>query len=143
MFPGFFWSLYFVGPKDPAKFPPKITQIVTQYFPPQIERSPTSFCRSAGRRLFPLISGRKNQHNKHKLYGPAFAWTSLTLTPACPWVKKFLPITGATETHTFGCGRPGLSARTSMTHFLSPIVALIVVGVLFQQYSRGSPRPQA
>ena len=47
--------------------------------------------------LFKLIeSGKKKQH-KHKLFGPDFPRTFLTLTPGGPWVKKFLPITGAAE----------------------------------------------
>ena len=59
-------------------------------------------------------SGKKKQH-KHKLFGPDFPRTFLTLTPGCPGVKKFLPITGAAEKRTFWCGRPRFSARTSMT----------------------------
>ena len=59
-------------------------------------------------------SGKKKQH-KHKLFGPDFPRTFLTLTPGRPWVKKFLPITGAAEKRTFWCGRPRFSARTSMT----------------------------
>ena len=61
-----------------------------------------------------LISGKKKQH-KHKLFGPDFPRTFLTLTPGRPWVKKFLPITGAAEKRTFRCGRPRFLARTSMT----------------------------
>ena len=61
-----------------------------------------------------LNSGKKKQH-KHKLFGPDFPRTFLTLTPGCPGVKKFLPTTGAAGKHTFWCGRPRLSARTSMT----------------------------
>ena len=61
-----------------------------------------------------LHSGKKKQH-KHKLFGPDFPRTFLTLTPERPWVKKFLPITGAAEKRTFWCGRPRFSARTSMT----------------------------
>ena len=60
------------------------------------------------------FSGKKKQH-KHKLFGPDFPRTFLTLTPECPGVKKFLPITGAAEKCTFWCGRPQFSARTSMT----------------------------
>ena len=59
-------------------------------------------------------SGKKKQH-KHKLFGPDFLRTFLTLAPECPWVKKFLPITGAAEKRTFWCGRPQFSAGTSMT----------------------------
>ena len=61
-----------------------------------------------------LCSGKKKQH-KHKLFGPDFPRTFLTLTPGRPWVKKFLPITGAAEKRTFWCGRPRFLARTSMT----------------------------
>ena len=60
------------------------------------------------------FSGKKKQH-KHKLSGPDFPRTFLTLTPGCPGVKKFLLITGAAEKRTFWCGRPRFSARTSMT----------------------------
>ena len=43
--------------------------------------------------------GRKKQH-KHKLFGPDFLRTFLTLTPGCPGVKKFLLTTGAAgKTH--------------------------------------------
>ena len=58
-------------------------------------------------------SGKKKQH-KRKLFGPDFPRTFLTLTPGCPGVKKFLPITGATEKCTFWCGHPRFSVRTSM-----------------------------
>ena len=61
-----------------------------------------------------FLSGKKKQH-KHRLFGPDFPRTFLTLTPGRPWVKKFLPITGAVEKRTFWCGRPRFSARTSMT----------------------------
>ena len=54
---------------------------------------------SWGRRLC-KISGKKKQH-KHKLFGPDFLRTFLTLTPGCPGVKKFLPATGAAENRTF------------------------------------------
>ena len=50
-----------------------------------------------------------------ELFGPDFPQTFLTLTPGRPWVKKFLPITGAAEKCTFWCGHPRCSARTSMT----------------------------
>ena len=60
------------------------------------------------------IEGRKKQH-KHKVFGPDFPRTFLTLTPECPGVKKFLPTTGAAGKRTFWCGRPRFSARTSMT----------------------------
>ena len=61
-----------------------------------------------------LKSGKKKQH-KHKLFGPNFLRTFLTLTPGWPGVKKFLPISGAAGKRTFWCGRPRFSARTSMT----------------------------
>ena len=55
----------------------------------------------------PYFSGKKKQHtSKHKLFGPDLPRTFLTLTPGRPWVKKFLPITGAAEKRTFWCGRP-------------------------------------
>ena len=60
------------------------------------------------------VSGKKKQH-KHKLFGPDFQRTFLTLTPGCAGVKKFLPTTGAAGKRTFSCGRPRFSARTSMT----------------------------
>ena len=58
--------------------------------------------------------GKKKQH-KHKLFGPDFPRTFLTLTPGRPWVKKFLPSTGAAEKRTFWCGHPRFLAWTSMT----------------------------
>ena len=61
-----------------------------------------------------LDSGKKKQH-KHKLFGPDFPRTFLTLAPGCPRVKKFLPTTGAAGKRTFWCGRPRFSARSSMT----------------------------
>ena len=61
------------------------------------------------------LAGKKKQQHKHKLFGPDFPRTFLTLTPGRPGVKKFLPITGATEKRTFWCGRPRFLARTSMT----------------------------
>ena len=60
------------------------------------------------------MSGKKNQR-KHKLFGPNFLRTFLTLTLECPGVKKFLPITRAAGKRTFRCGCPRFSARTSMT----------------------------
>ena len=60
------------------------------------------------------ISGKKKQH-KHKLFGPDFLRTFLTLTPECPGVKKFLPTTGTAGKRTFWRGRPRFSARTSMS----------------------------
>ena len=61
-----------------------------------------------------LFQGRKKQH-KHKLFGPDFLRTFLTVTPGYPGVKKFLPTTGAAGKRTFWYGRPRFSARTSMT----------------------------
>ena len=65
-------------------------------------------------RMVKVLYAGKKKH-KHKLFGPDFPRTFLTLTPGCPGVKKFLPITGATGKRTFRCGRPRFSARTSMT----------------------------
>ena len=59
-------------------------------------------------------SGKEKQH-KHKLFGPDFPRTFLTLTPGCPGVEKFLPTTGAAGKRSFWCGRPWFAARTSMT----------------------------
>ena len=42
------------------------------------------------------LSRKKKQH-KHKLFGPNFLQIFLTLTPGCPGVKKFLPISGAAK----------------------------------------------
>ena len=50
-------------------------------------------------------SGKKKQH-KHKLFGPDFPRTFLTLTPGCPGIKKFLPTTAAAGKCTFWRGRP-------------------------------------
>ena len=58
---------------------------------------------------------REEKQHKHKLFGPDFPRTFLTLTPGCPGVKKFLPTTGAAGKRTFWCGRPRCSARPSMT----------------------------
>ena len=57
-------------------------------------------------------SGKEKRH-KHKLFGPDFPQTFLTLTPGCPGVKKFLPplwpqenaLFGA-DVHDFRRGRP-------------------------------------
>ena len=70
-----------------------------------------------GKRLMQVMSHRsgKEKQHKHKLYGPDFPRTFLTLTPGCPGVKKFLPITVAAEKRTFWCGRTRFSVRTSMT----------------------------
>ena len=63
--------------------------------------------------LVPYTQGRKNSININFLV--RISRTFLTLTPGRPWVKKFLPITGAAEKRTFWCGRPRFLARTSMT----------------------------
>ena len=68
----------------------------------------------AGYEKYRVYAGKKKQH-KHKLFGPDFPRTFLTLTPGCPGVKKFLPTTGAAGKRTFWCGRPRFSARTSVT----------------------------
>ena len=70
---------------------------------------------------------RKKKQHKHKLFGPDFPQTFLTLTPGCPRVKKFLPTTGAAGKRTFWCGRPCFSARTSMLskNFVQKKFALI------------------
>ena len=44
-FPRFFLSLYIVAQKNPAKFPPNFLSNSL----PKVKKSPTSFCRSAGR----------------------------------------------------------------------------------------------
>ena len=58
------------------------------------------------------VSGKIKQQ-KHKLFGPDFPRTFLTLTPARPWVKKFLPSLGpqknalsGADVHDFRRGRP-------------------------------------
>ena len=72
-------------------------------------------CWPAMRRISMFLNqGRKKQH-KHKLFGPDFPRTFVTLMPGCPGVTKFLPTTGAAGKRTFWCGRPRFSARTSMT----------------------------
>ena len=58
---------------------------------------------------------KKKKQHKRRPFGPDFPRTSLTLTPGCPGVKKFLPTIGAAGKRTFRCGRPRFSARTSMT----------------------------
>ena len=55
------------------------------------------------------------KQHKHKLVGPNFLRTFLTLTPGCPGVKKFLPTTRAAGKHTFWCGHPRFLVQTSMT----------------------------
>ena len=47
------------------------------------------------------FQGRKKQH-KHKLFGPDFLRTFLTLTPECPGVKSFSPSPGPQENALFG-----------------------------------------
>ena len=49
----------------------------------------------------PYQSGKKKQH-KHKLFGPDFLRTFLTLTPECPGVKSFSPSPGPQENALFG-----------------------------------------
>ena len=56
----------------------------------------------------PAAKIREEKQHKHKLFGPDFPRTFLTLTPECPGVKKFLPTTGA-------AGKTHILARTSMT----------------------------
>ena len=52
-------------------------------------------------RLLLQRSGKKKREQKHKLFGPNFLRTFVTLTPGCQGVKKFLPITRAAgNTHT-------------------------------------------
>ena len=58
--------------------------------------------------------GRKNSININFLVRISCGH-SLTLTPGCPGVKKFLPTTGAAGKRTFWCGRPRFSVRTSMS----------------------------
>ena len=64
-------------------------------------------------RIFWLQIGDKKQH-KHKLFGPDFPRTFLTLAPECPGVNKsFSPSPGpqknarfGADVHDFRCGRP-------------------------------------
>ena len=62
-----------------------------------------------------LMIIREEKQHKHKLFGPDFPRTFLTLTPGYPGFKKFLTTTGAVGKRTFWCGCPRFSARTSMT----------------------------
>ena len=101
----------------------------------------------------PFLSGKAKQH-KHKLFGPDFLRTFLTLTPGCPGVKKFFPTTGAAGKNTFWCGRPRFSVRTSMTRrvveklcpkkvcvdFLAPILQRFCFGGQKSKSSRGNCR---
>ena len=48
------------------------------------------------------IFRKKKKQHKHKLFGPDFPRTFLTLTPGCPGVKKFLPPPGPQENALFG-----------------------------------------
>ena len=81
-------------------------------------------CKRRRRALSPLrktlsshASGKKKQH-KHKLFGLDFPRTFLTLTPGRPWIKKFLPITGAAEKRTFAPKLlKGDGKRTRNAHF--------------------------
>ena len=50
----------------------------------------------------PKLNSRKKKQHKHKLFGPDFPRTFLTLAPGCPGLKKFLPTTGAAGKRTFG-----------------------------------------
>ena len=53
-----------------------------------------------GAEMSSKIIFREEKQHKHKLFGPDFPRTFLTLTPECPGVKKFLPTTGAAgKTH--------------------------------------------
>ena len=45
--------------------------------------------------MTPLVCTLKKTQHKHKLFGPDFPRTFLTLTPGRPGVKEFLPTTGA------------------------------------------------
>ena len=74
-----------------------------------------AFCRHSHFLGCPTIGPLQKKKHKHKLFGPDFPRTFLTLTPGCPGVKKFVPTTGAAGNRTFWCGRPRFSARTSMT----------------------------
>ena len=58
---------------------------------------------------------RQEKQHKLKLFGPEFPADVQTLTPECLGVKKFLTATGAALKRTFWRGRPGFSARTSLT----------------------------
>ena len=85
-------------------------------------------------------SGKKKQH-KHKLFGPDFPRTFLTLTPGRPGVKKFLPTTRAAGNRTFWCGRPRFSARTSMTRRVVKNFVQRKFALIFQELpSYGSGR---
>ena len=64
--------------------------------------------------LDPWVPGKKKQH-KHKLFGPDFPRTFLTLTPGCPGVQKFIPITGTAEKCTlFRDFQKALETTTAM-----------------------------
>ena len=85
---------------------------------------------------------REEQH-KHKLFGPHFPRTFLTLMTGRPWVKKFSPSLGpqknalfggpqknalfGADVHDFRRRRPRFSAQTSMTstNFVQKKFALI------------------
>ena len=100
------------------------------------------------------MQGRKKQH-KHILFVPDFLRTFLTLTPGRPWVKKFLPITGAAEKRRFWYGRPRFLAQTSMTRrvfeklctkkvcvdFLAPKYTHLFLRILFSFFCPVHPTP--
>ena len=78
-------------------------------------RDGASLCREPRWHESREVRIREEKQHKHKLFGPDFPRTFLTLTPGWPGVKKFLPATGAAGKRTFWCRRPRSSARTSMT----------------------------
>ena len=53
-------------------------------------------------RYFISSFNREEKQHKHKLFGPDFPRTFLTLTPGCPGVKNFFPTTGPQENALFG-----------------------------------------
>ena len=114
--------LRFVGDGDQKKFTKNPRHFSMQNSQANTKKIFTTFFWRAGKITNPgkdwekesIPSGKKKQH-KHKLCGPDFPRTFLTLTSGCPGVKKFLPTTGAAGKPTFWCGRPRFSARTSMT----------------------------
>ena len=61
-----------------------------------------------------------------KLVGPDFPQTFPTLTPGCPGVRKFLPITRAAGKRTYWCGHPWCSASGFSKNFVQEHVALIL-----------------
>ena len=75
---------------------------------------------------------------KHELFSPDFPRIFLTLTLGCPWVKKCLPITGATEKRIFWSGRPRFWARTSITRRVLKKLCAKKVCVYFWPVEYGS-----